>query len=152
MIVILIVYIIRVRIYQRNCWGIGHITKEFPFHFDKNIKEKKKKQTGTVWFSKQAGFELLFQHPNSLVGSDTMKSNREKDLKESTERKPFSRDKLHQWITFLLSSFLHSMHSSFFSRSQKKNLTLTSNWILSTLMLFERAFNMEWRLHNVHKE
>lgn len=31
MIVILIVYIIRVRIYQRNFGGIGHITKEFPF-------------------------------------------------------------------------------------------------------------------------
>lgn len=43
MIVILIVYIIRVRIYQRNCWGIGHITKEFPFHFDKN-KHKRKKE------------------------------------------------------------------------------------------------------------
>lgn len=71
MIVILIVYIIRVRIYQRNWVGIGHITKEFPFL--SVIKSKKKKQTGRVLFSKQAGFGLLFQHPNSLVGSDTMK-------------------------------------------------------------------------------
>lgn len=46
MIVILIVYIIRVRIYQRNWVGIGHITKEFPFL--SVIKSKKKKQTGTV--------------------------------------------------------------------------------------------------------
>jgi len=43
MIVILIVYIIRVRIYQRNELGGGHITKEFPV-----IKSKKKKQTERV--------------------------------------------------------------------------------------------------------
>lgn len=71
MIVILIVYIIPVRIYQRNFAGIGHITKEFPFL--SVIKSKKKKQTGTVLFSKQAGFGFFFQHPHSLVGSDTMK-------------------------------------------------------------------------------
>ena len=92
MIVILIVYIIPVRIYQRNLAGIKHITKEFPFL--SVIKSKKKKQTGTIRFSKQAGFGLLFQHPNSLVGSDTKKENREKDPQESKERKPFSRDKL----------------------------------------------------------
>ena len=69
MIVILIVYIIRVRIYQRNLVGIGHITKEFPFL---SVIKKKKKES------------------NALV-------------------------------------------------------------ILSTFMLFERAFNMEWRLHNVHQ-
>lgn len=68
MIVILIVYIIRVRIYQINWVGIGHRTKEYPF-----LSVIKKKQTETVLFSKQAGFGLLFQHPNSLVGSDTMK-------------------------------------------------------------------------------
>lgn len=102
MIVILIVYIIRLRIYQRKFLGIKHITKEFPFL--SVIKSKKKKQTGTIWFSKQAGFGLLFQHPNSFVGSDTKK---EKDPQESKERKPFSRDKL-QWTTILLSSVLHS--------------------------------------------
>lgn len=46
MIVILIVYIIRIRIYQRNFLGIGHITKEFPFL--SVIKSKKKEQKGTV--------------------------------------------------------------------------------------------------------
>lgn len=46
MIVILIVYIIRLRIYQRYFLGIRHITKEFPFL--SVIKKKKKKQTGTV--------------------------------------------------------------------------------------------------------
>ena len=58
MIVILIVYIIRVRIYQRNWVGIGHITKEFPFL--SVIKYKKKKQTGKVFFSKQAGLGSFF--------------------------------------------------------------------------------------------
>lgn len=46
MIVILIVYIISVRIYQRNLLGIGHIRKEFPVL--SVIKSKKKKQTGRV--------------------------------------------------------------------------------------------------------
>ena len=54
MIVILIVYIIRVRIYQRNWVGIGHIRKKFPF-----LSVIKSKQTGTFWFSKQAGFGLF---------------------------------------------------------------------------------------------
>lgn len=40
MIVILIVYIIRVRIYQKNWVGIGHIRKEFPFL--SVIKKKKR--------------------------------------------------------------------------------------------------------------
>jgi hypothetical protein len=43
MIVILIVYIIRVRIFQRNFLGIGRLTKEFPFLSVR--KSKKKKQT-----------------------------------------------------------------------------------------------------------
>lgn len=48
MIVILIVYIIRVRIYKSHFLGIGHITKEFPFlsvikkkdFFDRNASTK----------------------------------------------------------------------------------------------------------------
>ena len=48
MIVILIVYIIRVRIYKSHFFGIGHITKEFPFlsvikkidFFDRNASTK----------------------------------------------------------------------------------------------------------------
>ncbi len=51
MIVILIVYIIRVRIYQRNWVGIGHITKEFPFL--SVIKEKKSRQEQFDSLSKQ---------------------------------------------------------------------------------------------------
>lgn len=41
MIVILIVYIIRLRIYQRDFLGSWHITKEFPFLLV--IKSKKEK-------------------------------------------------------------------------------------------------------------
>ena len=60
MIVILIVYIIRLRIYQRKFLGIKHITKEFPFL--SVIKSKKKIEKKTL---KRVKKENHFQETNS---------------------------------------------------------------------------------------
>lgn len=58
MIVIFIVYIIRVRIYQRNFVGIGHITKEFPFL---SVKKKKKKNLTLMLFERAFNMEFHVQ-------------------------------------------------------------------------------------------